>query len=446
MRDVRAQLADLNQKLADGRLSLHDWQHEFYKVLQDGHYKAALLGTSRAGQKKIDSTALQLMAKAKADEEMHFLSGFAASIHLKDPRYVDENGNIKPGSLESRTDLYVGKMRGTANEAFGEASKEDALWTWVLGPELHCPDCPHWASIVVKVLWSAVPTTPGAGDTACLGHCGCELVRDDGVTGFGNTGAHQLNGIDDQEQEVAPALPKAPGGNGGSGGAPPVPPSPPTAQGNGPDWSNEPSALSDLKSTDAYADKLLNSLKSEMDQALRGPSPNSKVSSHHMGPGNLGSYSPSSKDILIDPAQEQGQKHMTLAHEIGHAIDYQILQHQGVPASVAAVIANSGPLKEWATAVEQSKPIQALLYLKHIRPDLAADIDDYPLAPWEVWARSFAQYFATKSKSRRIKSEFKIAMQETFFGQIPAHWTDKEFKPIEDAIDKCLRAAGYDVR
>lgn len=192
MRGVREKLSALNADLESGQISLDDWAEQFYREIKEGHAAAAAMGQGRAGQTHVDLEEINRIAREKADEESEHLHDFRAAIAAMDPRYVDEDG-IRPGSLEARTDLYVGKMRGTANQEVVESSPDTALWTWQLGPEQHCPDCPHYASIIHRVPASEVIAYPGDGNSACLGHCGCDLVRDDGVTGFANNGAHMAS-------------------------------------------------------------------------------------------------------------------------------------------------------------------------------------------------------------------------------------------------------------
>jgi hypothetical protein len=119
-----------------------------------------------------------------------------------DPRYFDGDGSFRPGSLDPRTDLYVGRMRGSANEAFAKGSFEDdpkAEFVWQLGSEDSCEDCPEKAAdspYTEDTLYSY----PGDGDTECLGNCKCILVRQDGATGFGHHG-------DDDEEDAADSDP-----------------------------------------------------------------------------------------------------------------------------------------------------------------------------------------------------------------------------------------------
>lgn len=237
MRAARQKLLDLNQRLERGRITPDDWAEEFYQVVYDGHLQAAALGQSRAGLKQLDLNALKAIARQKADEESEFIQGFKGALNAKDARYHDpETGALRPGSMESRTDLYVGKMRGTANEQFGEASPAESRWTWRLGAvEKHCPDCPRLAAIIKDRPWSEVFEYPGQGGTACLGHCDCRLVRSDGVEGFANTGAHVGPKPDEGSDgaDVSPAQPKLPGIVPVQKGPPGVPPIVPPVAGGG---------------------------------------------------------------------------------------------------------------------------------------------------------------------------------------------------------------------
>lgn len=142
----------------------------------------------RGGDLAPDEEKLLLDARGIKDGESTYLQNFLNAIKSgDDPRYFDlETGLIKPGSMHWRTGLYVGKMRGTANQGFTAASFDedaDTEFDWELGAEHHCEDCPRIAAMS-PYNQSTMYTDPGAGDTECLGNCDCRWVRRDGVKGF----------------------------------------------------------------------------------------------------------------------------------------------------------------------------------------------------------------------------------------------------------------------
>lgn len=164
----------------------------FRQYLAGAHAKAAMLGRQKSGDTTGLSTADLLLGEQIADNEGKYLKRFIED--LENGRYTEDEA----GALR-RAHMYTDLLRGTSNRAFVTASKPDDMFQWILGAnENHCDDddgldCP---SIAVggangDGLYPAseLPTTPGEGDTPCLGNCECELEREDGVVGFGKVGS-----------------------------------------------------------------------------------------------------------------------------------------------------------------------------------------------------------------------------------------------------------------
>ena len=184
MQDVRQRFQGLNDDLVRGQISEDEWYAKANQLIQDGHAEAIRLGQLRAGVRPddIDSDAIKVQARGVSDTESEFLQGFLAD--LKNGVYSDDNEDLRPGSFDWRSDLYVGRMRGSANQAFAESSSDDDRWTWELGEDDHCADCPDYAEIIVDVPIDEVFAYPGDGSSECLGNCTCVLVRSDGRRGF----------------------------------------------------------------------------------------------------------------------------------------------------------------------------------------------------------------------------------------------------------------------
>ena len=212
MRAVAKRLEDVNNRLTSGKLSVDEWATEFDAELLEGHLTALRLGFERAGSFDYDESRLAGVARGIKDTESEFLTGYTGSegewhpgwiANLKDPadlRYHDQDGNLRPGSLDSRADLYVGKMRGSANQAFVEASPEDTEYDWDLSGGESCGDCielseggPYTADTLY--------TYPGWGDTECLGRCACVVIRSDGQRGFGNHNEDAADLVGDSSDE-----------------------------------------------------------------------------------------------------------------------------------------------------------------------------------------------------------------------------------------------------
>ena len=149
------------------------------------HSEAIKLGRALAGAKPLDDDELLRQARTAKDTESEFLNNFVHQLKADDPRYVDEDGHFIEGSMDARATLYVGRLRGTANQHFVESSPPDLGWVWELGGnEHHCEDCPRMASLS-PFTRDTLFSYPGDGSTECLGNCTCRLVRSDGISGFG---------------------------------------------------------------------------------------------------------------------------------------------------------------------------------------------------------------------------------------------------------------------
>jgi hypothetical protein len=180
---ARRGMVRITNRLAGGEINTEEWGRLFHLLIQGGHaegwYLGRLLGGGDLSPFGNDD---QLMGVAKADEEADFLRRFMAAIEGGDSRYWDDTGNLRVPSVLARMNLYVGKMRGTANEALVETADQE--WYWRLGaPEEHCDDCPQIAALS-PFTRDANVGYPGSGDTACLGNCQCYVQLANGVRGF----------------------------------------------------------------------------------------------------------------------------------------------------------------------------------------------------------------------------------------------------------------------
>lgn len=177
-------LADLARALATADLTAERWMQEFYELLRTGHGDAHLIGQRLATLYPSEPTA-RFWGHYFAQTELQYLQGFALDLMRLDPRYWDANkGEWRTDAIRNRMRLYLGKTRGTAGHGFVMGSPQDAQFEWELtAVEQHCTDCPILAEggpYSKQTLY----TTPGAGDTPCLGNCLCRLVRLDGTVGI----------------------------------------------------------------------------------------------------------------------------------------------------------------------------------------------------------------------------------------------------------------------
>lgn len=181
----REEIANITRHLASRHISAQQWADHFDAILFEGHRRAWQLGRQRAGDFRADTEDDDLMGRAAKDGDAEFLRSFSDALDRIDPRYFDSNGNLKESAVQARANLYVAKMRGTANEAFVATCEDDEEFLWILGAvEQHCPDCPRIAALS-PFTKETLFTTPGASDTECLSNCKCFLRRkSDGLNAF----------------------------------------------------------------------------------------------------------------------------------------------------------------------------------------------------------------------------------------------------------------------
>jgi hypothetical protein len=180
--EVQQRMHDLADQLESGDITSDQWADAMDSALLDGHTAAYTLGRQRSGVSGDQNADDEHAGLAAKESQSTFLNSFLQDID--GGKYTGEDGALDANAIKNRASQYLGAMRGTANVAFVDHSVDDAEFTWELGAtEDHCEDCPQMADLSPYskgTLW----TTPGAGDTDCLGNCTCSLVRDDGTKGF----------------------------------------------------------------------------------------------------------------------------------------------------------------------------------------------------------------------------------------------------------------------
>ena len=172
----------LVRKLADSTYDPETWGDAFHALLWKSHTDAIVLGRKRAGDHARIHEDDHDLGLSIVDADADFLNTFIDDV--KNGRYLLEDGTLNQAAINARARLYINKTRGSANEAFVNASDDDDQFEWQLGFTEHCPDCIELAAgspYDKGTLW----THPGQGDTACLVNCACVLVRvSDGRKGF----------------------------------------------------------------------------------------------------------------------------------------------------------------------------------------------------------------------------------------------------------------------
>jgi hypothetical protein len=147
-------------------------------------------------------------------------------------------------------------------------------------------------------------------------------------------------------------------------------------------------------------------------------------------------------DILVNRAATDVS--FTVLHELGHYLDDQAIEPAGEFASGA------GHVPEWSAVVEASDAVLRLRELERQAPvtfevtsgfAVILDADDfaYMLEPEELFARSYAQYIASRSGDPVTLSELHAGQEVVY----PEQWSDADFESIAAEFDELLERLGW---
>ncbi len=178
---LRGRVQEVSERLERGEIDPRSWAEAFHQILTEGHSLGWMMGRQRSGNLGGLTFDDVMHGVAVTDADADFLLGFLDD--LINGRYTSDDGVLTVPVW--RTDLYLHKIRGTANQAFAEVSELDDAFAWELGgAEEHCPDCPELAAASPWDL-STLFAFPGDCTTKCKSNCKCFLVRlRDGISGF----------------------------------------------------------------------------------------------------------------------------------------------------------------------------------------------------------------------------------------------------------------------
>ena len=142
-----------------------------------------------------------------------------------------------------------------------------------------------------------------------------------------------------------------------------------------------------------------------------------------------------------------------LIHEIGHFLDQQTLGERGSFASQ-----NSESFGDWRRAVDATQSVRHLQEMvrdggvtvvqngiaRHVpvRSGFLATQITFP----EIWARSYAQYIATRGGSDVLRAQLRGLLRTSASGgdaPYTLHWEADDFIPVLDAIDRLLQRKGW---
>lgn len=169
----------------------------------------------------------------------------------------------------------------------------------------------------------------------------------------------------------------------------------------------------------------------------------------------------SGEPISISVSRNSEHPELTLAHEIGHYVDGFALNGNTTFRGYASNSPEMTELMgEWRAAVEKSWAIQEIKRLRgagfaevKIGSGRSQSTYEYPidrqylnylLKPEEVFARSYAQYIATRSDEPRLTYQLIKKLRVPQGGvYYPSQWDEEDFEPIAKAFDKIFEAKGW---
>ncbi len=123
---------------------------------------------------------------------------------------------------------------------------------------------------------------------------------------------------------------------------------------------------------------------------------------------------------------------LTMAHEMGHVLDWVVLGG-GQDFGSESV---GGVLSSVMDAIQKSKAVAGLRSLAtRVHPDVAEHINRYLLSPRELWARAYAQFIAEKAGDQTLASQLAKRVGR----QIHEQWDTADFAPISSEIESVFR-------
>lgn len=154
--------------------------------------------------------------------------------------------------------------------------------------------------------------------------------------------------------------------------------------------------------------------------------------------------------IELALSQKGPFKRLTMVHELGHYLDHHGI---GTPGHYASGDAD-GEVQNVMNAIIKSKSYRQLknnmdkniavlnkeLELTHSakrQKKLLAELEKfkYPTSNHELFARSYAQFIASKPGNGKIREELEYRRSRE---NLPMQWPDDDFKPINKAMDKLV--------
>jgi hypothetical protein len=155
-------------------------------------------------------------------------------------------------------------------------------------------------------------------------------------------------------------------------------------------------------------------------------------------------FGPDDVPVGIEVSRLGERPEFSYAHEIGHLLD-----RSGIPGPAKGWRRGykSDPhFKEWFETIEASQATKALANIEqHLPPGVKPDhrYTGYLLRQKELWARSYAQYIATRSNDPVLREQLDAIRNNPKNPYRFQQWSDEDFEPIAAAIDRMFKALGW---
>ncbi|MGI8854339.1 MAG: hypothetical protein ACR2JW_01180 [Thermomicrobiales bacterium] len=172
------------------------------------------------------------------------------------------------------------------------------------------------------------------------------------------------------------------------------------------------------------------------------------------GTSSAGGFLVSARDgrsLRIEVGLNGLHPHLTLVHEIGHFLDYEMLGH---PQEFASAMGHIVPLMQ---AIDRSEAVRRLgaridkkyAMILDTRGRLRREVVQQGavrrlLLPEERFARAYAQYIAMHSRSLIVQEQLhRKRTNRLTQGIYYEQWDDDDFAPIAREFDALLRQKGW---
>jgi hypothetical protein len=152
----------------------------------------------------------------------------------------------------------------------------------------------------------------------------------------------------------------------------------------------------------------------------------------------------------LEISRHNGEKPITIFHEIGHLID---LMAVGIPGHLESKVSEGvfSKLLECAKNTTEISKIESALSSGKIEisgiqlplPPRTRSTLEYLLQPHEIVARSYAQYIVEKTKSRKLNRMLDTRRNNSKFGE---QWSTEQFAPLLVEWDNILNSIRWHVK